>query len=282
MTADWFNTAAKTSSNVEGSDASKTNIGLVWGDGGGVYGSDTSGLNKRLITAFPRLRDKYGWDGYINPTWSRTGRRLAYQTWASGGSNVNVFTKATRKGVTLATATVWAADPAWAPDEDRLAYYNFPDHGTLGLGSGGYISVVSLSSGRKRILIAPQPGRRDQQPAWSPDGKTIAFVRERYVPDRRWGSRSTPLVIHLVNASGRGSRRLTAGSSPSWSANSKRIAFAAADGVYVIGADGSGRRRLVRVPPSRDNDLNPKWSPDGSTIMYVWGGRRLDDGCRRR
>jgi len=47
-----------------------------------------------------------------------------------------------------------------------------------------------------------------------------------------------------------------------WSPDGSRLAFDGPDGIWVIGADGSGLRKLI---PSA---ANPRWSPDGSRIAY--------------
>jgi WD40 repeat protein len=253
-----------------GSGVAADDSGFTWlGRNDAVYSSDVRGRGMRLVTRVPRI--DFGWDGVEDFAWSRTGRRLAYVTCASASCLVRVFTSATGKTATLTTSTWAALDPAWAPDEERLAYYNFPT--PCSSKCGGYISIVSIRSGHKRVLVAPQARRRDQQPAWSPDGKTIAFVRER-IPLEEPQAVFPPAVIHLVGASGRSVRRLTVGRSPDWSPDGKRIAFADQDGIYVIGADGKGRRRVVHSPIDgklSGFDLHPKWSPDGRTILYGSG-----------
>src|SRR4051812_23993520 len=97
-------------------------------------------------------------------------------------------------------------------------------------------------------------------PAWSPNGKAIAFVvgAEGALPD-----------LWVMNADGSGARRLTSGryaDSPTWSPDSKRIAFSYAStfemGVSVINADGSGLHEIVH------NGSGPAWSPGGRRIAF--------------
>ena len=100
-----------------------------------------------------------------------------------------------------------------------------------------------------------------------------------------------------MNADGSGQRNLTRewglkGASdylqgaPVWSRDWRRVAFVRERGVwrthrgwvqrysdiYVMNADGSGRRRLTRSP---QNDGDPVWSPDGRRLAFVRvrGGR---------
>ena len=55
-------------------------------------------------------------------------------------------------------------------------------------------------------------------------------------------------------------------SSPSWSPDSSRIAFAFDGDIYVMNADGSGRTNLT---DSLDADTQPIWSPDGERIVFL-------------
>ena len=124
--------------------------------------------------------------------------------------------------------------------------------------------------------LTPHLGRRPRSdgaadPAWSPDGRTIAFVRWR--PGRPIGSIAE--AIYVVKADGSGLRNLTpkpvgAYAAPAWSPDGRKLAFVSdRDGnseVYVMNADGSGQRSLTRNPAY---DADPAWSPDGRKIAFV-------------
>lgn len=98
------------------------------------------------------------------------------------------------------------------------------------------------------------------EPAWSPDGTTIAFV------SRREGS----LDIFAMRSDGTGTKRLTstkeADSHPSWSADGRRIAFARDADIYVMAPDGSDARR---ISDAEADEAEPAWSPDGDLIAYT-------------
>jgi Tol biopolymer transport system component len=100
----------------------------------------------------------------------------------------------------------------------------------------------------------------ETQPAWSPDGATIAFASRR-------DGRSH---IYVMRADGTDVRRLTSGSEddsrPAWSPDGRRIAFARAGEVYVVPAAGGRAYRLTR---SLGGDAaDPAWSPNGKLIAY--------------
>ena len=99
-------------------------------------------------------------------------------------------------------------------------------------------------------------------PAWSPNGSTIAFASKR----------SGTFDLYAMSRDGSGSRRLTStkedDAQPAWSPDGDRIAFAraASSRLFVMNADGSGARRVT------DEDVEesePPWSPDGRSIAYV-------------
>ena len=103
-------------------------------------------------------------------------------------------------------------------------------------------------------------------PAWSPDGQKLAFVRLN-------AGHGEP--IYVVKADGSGLRNLTpkpvgAYAAPAWSPDGRKIAFVSdRDGnseVYVMNANGSGQRNLTRNPAF---DADPAWSPDGRKIAFV-------------
>jgi TolB protein len=116
-----------------------------------------------------------------------------------------------------------------------------------------------------RELINGKSTPRDvQTPAWSPDGRKLAFVSQR----------DGNAEIYVMSADGSEQQNLTrqpaSDSHPSWSPNGRKLAFVSRrDGnseIYVMNADGSGLRNLTRTPSA---DRDPAWSPDGRAIAFV-------------
>jgi hypothetical protein len=103
------------------------------------------------------------------------------------------------------------------------------------------------------------------QPAWSPDGRRIAFTSWRETGVAGSGD------IYIMNADGSNVvRRTTSGAAygPVWSPDSRRIAFTRwrPDGgdVYVASATDDGT-----TPIRLANGCFPDWSPDGGKIAFT-------------
>jgi TolB protein len=137
--------------------------------------------------------------------------------------------------------------------------------------------VSSTRTGNAEIfLINPQWGdarnltrnkAEDTFPAWSPDGKKIAFISDR---DGRPN-------VYVMDADGKRVKQVTTEkgekdwcSCPSWSADGKKIAccrYRDGKGVdtAVMDADGSNLKSV------RENTWDAAFSPDGKKIAYtIW------------
>jgi Tol biopolymer transport system component len=109
----------------------------------------------------------------------------------------------------------------------------------------------------------------DSEPAWSPDHKRIAFVRE--------SQNGLSYTVWVMNADGTAQRQLTKGnrldSTPSWSPDGKRIVFRGNSpnrrtfDLYTINVTGTGLKDVTKNPDSA-GAINPDWSPNGKLIVF--------------
>ncbi len=109
-----------------------------------------------------------------------------------------------------------------------------------------------MEDGRAKRLTFE--GIYNASPAWSPDGKKIAYSR----------SDAGPFNIWVMNSDGSETRQLTFegnSSSPSWSPDGRHIVFASASGgksaLYIMRPSGEGLTKI----PSQGNGFSPAWSP---------------------
>ncbi len=95
----------------------------------------------------------------------------------------------------------------------------------------------------------------DREPAWAPDGERLVFV----------GRVDGLSDLFVVDLDGTNLRRLTTGpdveSEPVWSIGGQ-IAFERGRGIWSIGTDGGGLRRLTA------KGRHPDWSPDGRRLVF--------------
>jgi len=166
--------------------------------------------------------------------------------------------------VAMSIAAVGVRNPGW-PTTRQL------DHG-IGLTDLGGHGTDVIASGT--------------DPAWSPDGKLIAFAK-------RTGGREH---LFIANADGSASHQITDGTAddeePSWSPDGKRIVFCSAHGtdewtqanLFVVHPDGSG---LVQLTEGDRLACHPTWARDGYVYFHanvtdrfhIWRIRVRDDSA---
>ena len=166
--------------------------------------------------------------------------------------------------------------------------------------------VIDVATGAARRLTSGRS--HDEQPAWSPDGRRIAYISNRGSnPDLVWRA-----DLHIIDAAGGKPVRVSAGAervfqTPAWSPDGKLIAVAGhrlesgnptRDDIHVFRAraDQGGRNLTAHadlfVDAAMNSDLyspgvtGPLWAPDGGSILFnapvegsfeLWR-TRLEDG----
>jgi hypothetical protein len=137
----------------------------------------------------------------------------------------------------------------------------------------GQALYADVEGGGRDIFVITAPGTSpvnlthsaadDVQPAWSPDGRRIAFS----------SGRTGSFKIFIMDADGQNLVQLTDGWGfdewPAWAPNGDRLAFVSdRDGnveIYTINADGNNLQRRTDHPAE---DWPVAWSPDGQWLVF--------------
>jgi Tol biopolymer transport system component len=161
---------------------------------------------------------------------------------------------------TLATLLPAPVARAAFPGRNGLIAWTHPTSPT----TDAEIFVMSPNGKNKRQLS--DNGQNDFFPAWSPDGKWIAFE----------SSSATDVDVWVMSLDGTVSTNISndpgvANRGPAWSPDGTKIAywrqhFDGTSGIWVMDADGSNQQRLTT---DAHVDSYPAWSPDGRWISFV-------------
>ena len=116
---------------------------------------------------------------------------------------------------------------------------------------------------------------------WKPGGAKLAFDSDRADPDTSGGPNDISGIndIFKMNPDGTGVVKLTDSKSfngqPGWSPDGKKITFASDRRnhqgrmeIHVMDADGTNVRRLTTLPSDAIYEDAPRFSPDGSRIVF--------------
>ena len=202
------------------------------------------------------------------PSFSPDGNYVAYTTNDRGSLDIVVMPVAGGQVRRLVGTEADEAQPAWSPDGTQVAFTSARDHDGRLKNLGGLSALSAFVQGQGGdLFLVPAAGgaavklvERGAYPAWSPDGKAIAFQSDR---GGHWD-------IWTVPSQGGEPQRLTDDADvdyhPAWSPDGKWIAYAST-GLKVIPSDRSGPPRTLSVPAQ--GVLAPAWSMDGRWLYFA-------------
>lgn len=163
-----------------------------------------------------------------------------------------------------------AFSPSPSPDGREVAFAGVEK----GVGPNANVDlIIAARDGSTRRVVPTRAFEGD--PAWSPDGKTLAFTSSRangllnvFVVELATGTVTQLTDADLTGAtpgSGAGAR------APAWSPDGSQLAYTVqmttGSQLWVMAADGSNKRALTQSQNAEDFD--PTWSPDGSLIAFT-------------
>jgi Tol biopolymer transport system component len=159
-----------------------------------------------------------------------------------------------------------ASTPIWRPDHKLILFLGERTAGS----DCGVCTMHPDGQGRKALHLPRFP----DHPAYSPDGKSLAFGgADQKDPD------NPRYAIFTVRTTGKGLERLTPwklnGLAGTWSPTGKTIAFSqdVPGQIYRVRATGGHLKRLTNVSSADASD--PDWSPNGKLIAFTAHGGSL-------
>lgn len=199
----------------------------------------------------------------VIPRWSPDGTRIVFATNVADESNLSLYLT-DEQGRHLKRLTGKATndgDPAWSPDGNTVAFSSAPatdPEKTAGGRKGGNWGIWALNvknGSRECVCDSPEPER---SPAFSPDGRRLAFLRNGLLFIWDVERKSEKLVSTLLKNCGR----------LHWSPNGDSILVReGGTWFYLVSVESGKVRKLPR--DMGDHGIDAVFDPEGKAILYV-------------
>lgn len=242
--------------------------------GWAIYTMEPDGSDVRLVGP-PEV------DEALYPSFSPDGRQIAFAGFVADPEERGLYvmdaTGASVRRILVLEDRHQIDGLAWSPDGSRIGIVHTelipigtaPEAGARDVDE--FSTIWTIGSDGSDLRQVTNVGREDGF-SWNPDGTQIVFSRHEPITE---GDRYVANDIYVIDVDGTNERQLTEDGismSPAWSPDGSQIAFESYDpgigpeiDLYVMSADGNGRRRLTSDP---GNEYGPTWSPDGRLIAY--------------
>jgi len=234
--------------------------------------------------------------GYpVQPRWSPDGKKIFHTNNIDEGSGdwvKHALAVVPAEGGKVKTIPIEFDEkmikPAWgggndvSPDGKTIVFAGQSKKDT---GWHWQIWTLPVDGGKPKQLTQAPASFIDGFPCWSPDGKTIAYVRAR--ADKVYSTGFSEVNIYTVSVNGGDPKALTSDSDSAkfgpiaWSPDGKQIAYYSFPddpdkedlraGILKILSVDDGVSRAVREIQVAHAHIELDWSPDNKRIAYIYG-----------
>jgi eukaryotic-like serine/threonine-protein kinase len=167
--------------------------------------------------------------------------------------------------VPLTTYPGIQARPSFSPDGNQVAFaWNGEKQDNFDI----YVKMIGTNGPPLRLTTDAAP---DHSPAWSADGRFIAFRRD--LPS----GKSAVMVIPAIGGLERKVAEIFPEGCPAWSPDGNWLAISDRDSetepfaLSLLSVETGEKRRLTFPPKQSFGDLDPNFSPDGRSLAFSRG-----------